>query len=178
MHRLSTPLTAEAAAALRAGDRVEITGVIYTARDAAHKMMIEALDRGERLPLPLKDAVIYYAGPAPTPPGKAIGSVGPTTSGRMDAFACRLIGLGLRGMIGKGERSREVVEALVRHGAVYFAAVGGAGALLAQRVKNAEVVGYEDLGPEAVRKLEVEDFPAIVAIDSHGTNLYNRDPIT
>lgn len=170
---LSAPLTAEAVGKLRAGNRVEISGTIYTARDAAHKKMLEALDRGDNIPIPLKGAVIYYAGPAPTPPNMAIGSVGPTTSGRMDAFTPRLIRLGLRGMIGKGERSREVVEAMIKYGAVYFAAVGGAGALLAQRVGKAEVVGYEDLGPEAIRKLEVERFPAIVAIDSAGNNLYH-----
>ncbi|MDP8246646.1 MAG: Fe-S-containing hydro-lyase [Candidatus Tritonobacter lacicola] len=171
--RLTAPLAESAARELRAGDRVEITGTIYTARDTAHKMIVEALDRGEDIPIDLKGAVIYYAGPAPTPPGKVIGSVGPTTSGRMDAFTPRLIRLGLRGMIGKGERSREVVDAMVRYGAVYFAAVGGAGALLAQRVRKADVIGYDDLGPEAIRKLEVERFPAIVAIDTQGNNLYH-----
>jgi len=172
--RLETPLTEERARGLEAGARVLVSGVVYAARDAAHKRLVEALDRGEALPVDLRGAVIYYVGPTPGAPGQALGSAGPTTSSRMDAYAPRLIALGLRGMIGKGGRSAAVVEAMKRHGAVYLAATGGAGALLAKRIEAAEVVAYEDLGPEALRRLRVRDFPAIVAIDASGASLYAR----
>ena len=172
--RLVPPLSEEAARALRAGQRVLIDGAVYTARDAAHKRMIEALERGEGLPIELDGAVIYYVGPTPGAPGQVVGSAGPTTSARMDAYAPRLIERGLRGMIGKGGRSPEVVEAMVKHGAVYFAATGGAGALLGRRVVSAEVLAYDDLGTEALRRFEVKDFPAIVAIDAAGRSLYDR----
>ena len=172
--RITTPLTDEIVAKLKAGDSVLITGVIYTARDAAHKRLVESLKKGEKLPVELKGQIFYYAGPSPAPPGKPIGSVGPTTSGRMDSFAPKTMELGLKGMIGKGPRSKEVIEAMKRHGAVYFAAVGGAGALLARCVKEARVVAYEDLGAEAITELAVENFPAIVAIDCKGNDLYAR----
>lgn len=166
------PLTWEKVRELKSGDQVLISGVIYTGRDAAHKRMVEALDKGEELPFDLKDQIIYYVGPAPAPPGKVIGSAGPTTSGRMDAYSLRLIREGLRGMIGKGLRSQEVIAAMKEHGAVYFGAIGGAGALLAACIREAEVIAYPELGPEAVRRLVVKDFPAVVLIDSHGNNLY------
>lgn len=171
-HHIRLPLTRDKAAALSAGETVYLSGVIYTARDAAHKRFIELLNKGGELPFPVEDAVIYYVGPTPERPGQVIGSAGPTTSGRMDAYAPALLGLGLRGMIGKGGRSAEVVEAMKRAGAVYFGAIGGAGALLADRVKSSEVIAFEDLGTEAVRKLVVEDFPAVVVIDAKGVNLY------
>ena len=167
-------MTEEQARGLRAGARVMVSGVVYAARDAAHKRLVEALDRGEALPVDLRGAVIYYVGPTPGAPGQALGSAGPTTSSRMDAYAPRLMALGLRGMIGKGGRSAAVVEAMKRHGSVYLAATGGAGALLAKRIVTAEVVAYEDLGPEALRRLVVKDFPAIVAIDASGASLYAR----
>lgn len=170
--RVQTPLTEEAARALRAGDMVLITGVIYTARDAAHKKMTELLASGGTLPFELKDAIIYYVGPTPARPGQVIGSAGPTTSGRMDAYAPTLLDLGLRGMIGKGGRTPSVVEAIRRNGAVYFAAIGGAAAVMARCIKEAEVIAYEELGAEAVRRLVVEDLPVIVAIDSEGRNYY------
>lgn len=172
--RIQTPLTHETAEKLKSGDKVVISGEIYTARDAAHKRMIETLEKGEPLPISIADKVIYYAGPAPAKPGQVIGSCGPTTSGRMDAYAPKLIKLGLTGMIGKGERSSEVIDAMKKYGAVYFGAVGGAGALIAKSITAAQVVAYEDLGTEAVRKLTVEDFPAIVVIDSEGNNLYDK----
>ena len=159
---------------LRAGDSVLLSGTIYTARDAAHKRMVEALAAGEELPLPIQDAVIYYVGPTPARPGQAIGSAGPTTSYRMDAYAPTLLDLGQTGMIGKGPRNRNVIDAMVRNGAVYFAAIGGAGALLSKAIASAEVIAYDDLGAEAVRRLTVKDFPVIVAIDSRGGNLYER----
>ncbi len=159
---------------LSAGDRVSLSGTVYTSRDAAHKRIFEALDSGKELPYDIKEAVIYYAGPTPTPEGLPIGSCGPTTSGRMDAFAPRLLDLGLRAMIGKGERREEVCDAIVRNKAVYFCAVGGAGALAARCVKKCEVISYEDLGCESVKRLEIEDFPLIVAIDCHGGNLFKR----
>jgi len=171
---VTTPLTDEVIKKLKAGDSVLITGIIYTARDAAHKRLMESLAKGEKLPVELKGQVFYYAGPAPAPPGKPIGSVGPTTSYRMDSFAPKTMELGLKGMIGKGPRSREVVDAMKKHGAVYFAAVGGAGALLAKCVKKAKVVAYDDLGAEAITELTVEKFPAIVAIDCKGNDLYQR----
>ena len=171
--RLETPLTEDKIKNLRAGDSVLLSGTIYTARDAAHKRMIEALGRGEKLPIELENLTIYYAGPAPAKPGRVIGSCGPTTSGRMDAYAPTLIGLGLTGMIGKGERSDEVVAAMTEYGAVYFGAIGGAGALISKCVTSAEVVAYEDLGTEAIRRLTVKDFPLTVVIDAKGRNLYH-----
>lgn len=158
--------------ALKAGDRVILSGTIYTARDAAHKRFFELLDRGEELPFPLRDAVIYYAGPTPGQQGMAVGACGPTTASRMDAFAPRLLDLGLGAMIGKGERSQEVVDAIVRNGACYFAAVGGAGALIARCIQAAEVIAFDELGCESVKKMTVEDFPLTVAIDSTGGNLF------
>ena len=169
---IQTPLTEEIAQTLKAGDYVYITGTIYTARDAAHKRMQEALDAGEPLPIEMKDNVIYYMGPSPAREGRPIGSAGPTTASRMDKYAPKLLDLGLRGMIGKGKRSREVLDAIVRDKAVYFAAVGGAGALLSKAIQSSEVVAYDDLGTEAIRKLEVENLPAIVVIDQAGNNLY------
>ncbi len=170
--KLTTPLTREAVKDLKAGDSCLITGVIYTARDAAHKRLCELIDAGKALPLDVKDAVIYFAGPTPAKPGQIIGSAGPTTSYRMDAYSPALIREGLTGMIGKGKRGPEMVDAMVKHGAVYFGAIGGCGALLSKCIKKAEVIAYDDLGAEAIRRLEVEDFPAIVVIDSQGNNLY------
>lgn len=169
---ITAPITKEVSASLRAGDYVYITGTIYTARDAAHKRMDEALDRGEELPIDIKDQVIYYMGPSPAREGRPIGSAGPTTASRMDKYAPRLLDLGQSAMIGKGKRTKEVLDAVVRNKAVYFAAVGGAGALLSKCIKSSEVVAYEDLGAEAIRKLEVEDFPVIVVADCEGNNLY------
>jgi fumarate hydratase subunit beta len=169
---LRPPLTDEDVSGLRSGDSVLITGVLYTARDAAHARLTDLLREGKPLPFPIEGQIIYYVGPTPPKPGSVIGSAGPTTSGRMDAYAPELMAAGLRGMIGKGSRSGEVKEAMVRHGAVYFAATGGAGALLSQRIRKAEVVAYEDLGPEAIRRLEVEDFPVVVVNDVHGGDLY------
>ncbi|MCR1843163.1 Fe-S-containing hydro-lyase [Murimonas intestini] len=169
---ISAPLSREEAKSLRAGDYVYITGKIYTARDAAHKRMQEALDRGEKLPLEVDGNIIYYMGPSPAREERPIGSAGPTTASRMDKYAPKLLDMGLIGMIGKGKRTKEVLDAVVRNGAVYFAAVGGAGALLSQRIKSARVIAYEDLGTEAIRELEVEDFPVIVVADSAGNNLY------
>lgn len=170
--RITTPLTDEAVESLKAGDEVLISGVIYTGRDAAHKRLFELISRGEDLPIELKGQVIYYVGPCPPKPGQVIGSAGPTTSGRMDPYTPTLIEKGLKGMIGKGSRRPEVVEAMKRHKAVYFLAIGGLGALLAKRVKRAEVVAFPELGPEAVYRLEVEDFPVIVGIDMYGNDLY------
>ena len=169
---ISAPISDEDAKGLRAGDYVYITGTIYTARDAAHKRMSEALATGKTLPIDMKNNIIYYMGPSPAREGRPIGSAGPTTASRMDKYAPSLLDLGLKGMIGKGKRTQQVKDAIVRNGAVYFAAVGGAGALLSQRIKKSEVIAYEDLGTEAIRKLEVEDFPVIVVIDSKGNNLY------
>lgn len=170
--RITTPLTAEKVKDLRAGDSVLLSGVIYTARDAAHKRLCELLEKGEELPFDPKDQVIYYVGPAPAKPGRAIGSAGPTTSYRMDAYAPTLIREGLKGMIGKGKRSDEVREAMKECTAVYFGAIGGAGAVLANSIKKAEIIAYEDLGAEAVRRLEVEDMPLFVIMDCYGGNLY------
>lgn len=167
-------LTRERVAQLRAGDRVLLSGTVYTARDAAHKRIFALLDEGGTLPFPLDGAVIYYAGPTPAQQGLAVGSCGPTTSGRMDPFAPRFLDLGLRAMIGKGERSPEVVDAIKRNGAVYFAAVGGAGALIAQRVEDAQVIAFDDLGCESVKRMEVRDLPLTVAIDALGNDLYHR----
>lgn len=169
---ITTPLTKEVIAELKAGDYVKISGVLYTARDAAHKRMAESLEKGEALPSNIEDIVVYYMGPSPAREGRPIGSAGPTTASRMDKYTPRLLDLGLKGMIGKGRRSPEVIDAIVRNGGVYFAAVGGAGALLSQRILKSEVVAYEDLGTEAIRRLEVRDFPVIVVIDSDGNNLY------
>lgn len=170
--RITTPITEEITKDLKAGDYVYITGTIYVARDAAHKRMIEALDRGEQLPIEIENATIYYMGPSPAREGRPIGSAGPTTASRMDKYAPRLLNLGLGGMIGKGKRSQAVQDAIVRNKAVYFAAVGGAGALLSKCIKRADVIAYDDLGTEAIRRLEIEDLPAIVVIDSEGNNLY------
>lgn len=169
---ISLPMSKEDARSLRSGDYVYLSGTIYTARDAAHKRMQEALDRGEALPLDVKDNVIYYMGPSPAREGRPIGSAGPTTASRMDKYAPALLDLGLIGMIGKGKRSDAVKEAIIRNGAVYFAAVGGAGALLSKSIQSSEVIAYDDLGTEAIRKLTVKDFPVIVVIDSEGNNLY------
>ncbi|NCB41459.1 MAG: Fe-S-containing hydro-lyase [Clostridia bacterium] len=170
--RLQTPLTLEKTKALKAGDMVLISGEIFTARDAAHKRMIEILRMGGELPIDIKDAVIYYVGPTPAKPNHVIGSAGPTTSGRMDAYTPALLDLGLKGMIGKGARNSAVVESIKKNGAVYFAAIGGAAAVMAQCIKEVEVIAYEELGAEAIRKLKVEDLPVIVAIDSYGKNYY------
>jgi len=169
---LDIPTTKEKLATLSAGDRVLLSGTLYTARDAAHKRMTDAMDRGEPLPFPIEGAFIYYAGPSPAKPGQVIGAAGPTTSYRMDAYAPRLLDLGLFAMIGKGDRSPRVLEAIQRNGAVYFAAVGGAGALIAKSIHKVETIAYQDLGAEAITKLTVKDFPVIVAIDSHGHDLY------
>lgn len=169
---ISVPIEKEEIAKLHAGDYVYITGTIYTARDAAHKRMQETLDRGEALPIDLNKNLIYYMGPSPAREGRPIGSAGPTTASRMDKYAPKLLDLGLAGMIGKGKRSLQVKEAIIRNGAVYFAAVGGAGALLSKSIIQSEVVAYDDLGTEAIRKLEVKNFPVIVVIDKDGNNLY------
>ncbi len=169
---ITTPLTAEKAAQFQCGDMIYITGTIYTARDAAHKRMSEALARGGDLPMDIKDAIIYYLGPTPARPGQVIGSAGPTTASRMDKYTPALLDLGMTGMIGKGRRSKEVHEAIIRNGAVYLAAIGGAGALLSKAIVGSEVIAYEDLGTEAVRRLTVKDFPAIVVIDRFGNDLY------
>jgi len=174
IYQLQTPLTDEAAAPLRAGDKVLLSGWIYTARDAAHKRMTEALQAGDPPLFSFEGQAVYYAGPCPAPPGHVIGSIGPTTSGRVDAYAPYLIQRGLKYMIGKGLRNAAVIQAIRAHKGLYFAAVGGAGALLAGRVRQAELVGYEDLGTEAVRRLYVEDFPLIVAIDTLGNSVYDR----
>ncbi|MEA4900626.1 Fe-S-containing hydro-lyase [Desulfitobacterium sp.] len=172
--RIETPLTHEKLAQLKTGDNVLISGVIYTGRDAAHKKMVEALARGEELPFDVKDQVIFFVGPTPPKPGQVIGSAGPTTSYRMDVYSPILIERGLTGMIGKGLRSEEVVAAMKKYGAVYFGAIGGSGALLAKRITAAEVIAYPELGPEAVRRLEVKDFPVMVIIDQEGNNLYEK----
>ncbi|MDE6386580.1 MAG: Fe-S-containing hydro-lyase [Lachnospiraceae bacterium] len=169
---IQTPLNKEDAKDLRAGDYVYITGTIYTARDAAHKRMYEALEHGEELPIEMYGNMIYYMGPSPAREGRPIGSAGPTTASRMDKYAPTLLDMGLIGMIGKGKRSDAVKDAIVRNGAVYFAAVGGAGALLSKSIVKSEVVAYDDLGTEAIRRLEVKNFPVIVVIDSEGNNLY------
>ncbi len=169
---ITTPITAEVTGDLKSGDYVYITGTIYVARDAAHKRMTEALARGEQLPIDIRDATIYYMGPSPAREGRPIGSAGPTTASRMDKYAPTLLDLGEKAMIGKGKRTREVIDAIIRNRAVYFAAIGGAGALLSKCITASEIVCYEDLGAEAIRKIEVKDFPVIVVIDSEGNNLY------
>ncbi|MBO4678081.1 MAG: Fe-S-containing hydro-lyase [Lachnospiraceae bacterium] len=171
--KIRLPLTEENINDLKAGDYVYLTGTIYTARDAAHKRMDETLNAGEKLPLDVAGNIIYYMGPSPAREGRPIGSAGPTTASRMDKYAPRLLDLGLKGMIGKGRRSDAVKDAIIRNGAVYFAAVGGAGALLSKAIVSSEVVAYDDLGTEAIRKLEVVDFPVIVVIDKTGANLYD-----
>ena len=170
--KITTPLTKDKIKELKAGDMVYITGTLYTARDAAHKRMSEALINGEKLPIDVKNEIIYYMGPSPSREGRPIGSAGPTTSSRMDKYTPDLLDLGLCGMIGKGKRSEEVKEAVIRNGAVYFAAIGGAGALLSKCITKSEVIAYEDLGTEAIRKLMVEDFPVIVVMDCMGNSLY------
>ena len=175
-YKLTTPVTKEMLAPLRAGDTVLLSGVVYTARDAAHKRLMERLDRGESLPFDLEGSAIYYVGPTPERPGEVIGSAGPTTSGRMDAYSPRLLDLGQSIMIGKGARNKTVQEAVVRNGAVYLAALGGAGALMAASVEELEIICWEDLGCEAVRRLMVRDFPLTVILDSHGGNLYESGP--
>ncbi len=170
--KITLPLTKELAKTLRAGDRVLLTGIIYTSRDAGHKRMCEALEKGEKLPFDPTDATIYYVGPTPASPGRVIGSAGPTTSGRMDAYAPTMMKVGARGMIGKGARLPEVIEAMKEHSGVYFGAIGGAGALLSKCIKSVRLIAYEDLGAEALRELYVEDMPLTVIIDSQGNNLY------
>jgi fumarate hydratase subunit beta len=172
--RLVPPLTSEMVSALKAGDRVLISGTIYTGRDAAHKRIVETLAKGEAPPFPLAGAVIYYVGPSPAPPGRVIGAAGPTTSYRMDAYAPTLMAQGLKAMIGKGKRGEEVKAAMAQHKAVYLAAIGGAGALMARAIKEAEVIAYPELGPEAVRRLVVEDMPLFVVNDVHGGDLYQQ----
>ncbi len=170
--RLTPPLSDDVIMKLKAGDRVLITGVIYTARDMAHKYMVEGHKKGEKLPFELEGQVLYYTGPTPAPPGKPIGSAGPTTSYRMDKYTPYLLDLGLKGMIGKGPRGQEVKDAIQKHRAVYLAAIGGAGALISKTIRKAEVIAYPELGTEAVMRLEVEDFPAVVVNDTHGADLY------
>jgi fumarate hydratase subunit beta len=174
--KIKTPITTEEVRKLKAGDNVLISGVIYTGRDAAHKRLVELIDKGEELPVDLKGQFIYYVGPAPAKPGHAAGSAGPTTSYRMDPYTPALLDLGLKGMLGKGLRSKEVIESMKKNGAVYLAAIGGAAALIAKSIKKVEVVAYEDLGAEAIHRFEVEDFPAVVVIDSEGNNLYETEP--
>jgi len=171
---LQPPLTEDQARSLKAGDQVSITGVIYTARDMAHKRLCESIDAGNGLPFELEGAVIYFMGPTPARPGRVIGAAGPTTSSRMDAFSPKLIAKGLRAMVGKGYRGGEVRDALKKYGAVYLATIGGAGALLSKQIVSAEVIAYEDLGTEAIRKLQVVDFPAIVAYDAQGRSVYKE----
>jgi len=170
--KITTPLTDDTIDKLKAGDTVLITGDVYTARDQAHKKLVDLLDKGEPLPFPVEGSLVYYVGPSPARPGKPIGSAGPTTSGRMNPYAPKVIAAGSKGMIGKGEMSAEVAEALRKHKAVYMVAVGGAAALIARSITAAEVVAYEDLGAEAISRLEVKDFPAIVAQDAYGNNLF------
>jgi len=169
---ITAPITKEITRDLHAGDYVHVSGTIYVARDAAHKRMMDVLDQGKELPIDIKDATIYYMGPSPAREGQVIGSAGPTTASRMDKYAPRLLDLGCKAMIGKGKRSLQVIDAIIRNQAVYFAAVGGAGALISKCIKKSEVICYEDLGAEAIRKLEVEDFPVVVVVDSEGNNLY------
>ncbi|EWG10281.1 Fe-S-containing hydro-lyase [Cytobacillus firmus] len=171
-NKVSSPIDEQVLISLKAGDRVLISGTIYTARDAAHKRMSEALQKGEDLPFNIKGQTIYYVGPTPAKPGQIIGSAGPTTSGRMDKYTPSLLDRGLKGMIGKGYRSQEVIDSMKKNKAVYFAAIGGSGALIARSIKSMEVIAYEDLGPEAIYKLTVENFPAVVIIDSEGTDWY------
>ncbi len=170
--KLTTPLTEDKTIALKAGDSVLLSGVIYTGRDAAHKRLIELLDNGKELPLNIKDEIIYYVGPSPAKPGMVIGSAGPTTSYRMDPYAPKLLDLGLKGMIGKGARNQEVIDAIIRNKGIYFGAIGGAAALIGKSIVSSEIIAYEDLGAEAIRRIEVKDMPLVVIIDSEGNNLY------
>ena len=170
---LKTPLTEEKAKSLKAGDTILLSGTIYTARDAAHKRLIELVDMGEELPFNIKDEIIYYVGPTPAKPGEVIGSAGPTTSYRMDAYAPRLMDLGLKGMIGKGARNEEVIDSIKKNKAVYFGAIGGAAALIGKSIIKSEIIAYEDLGAEAIRRMEVKDMPLVVIIDPQGNNLYD-----
>lgn len=174
--KINTPVTTEEVLMLKAGDNVLISGIIYTGRDAAHKRLVDLIEKGEELPVDLQGQFIYYVGPAPAPPGYAAGSAGPTTSYRMDPYTVPLLEKGLKGMIGKGLRSAEVIEGMKKHGAVYFGATGGAAALIAKSIKKVEVVAYEDLGAEAIHRFYVEDFPVTVIIDSEGNNLYETEP--
>ena len=171
---ITLPLTREEARTIKSGEQLLLSGVIYTARDAAHKRLCELVEKGEPLPFDVKNATIYYVGPTPAKPGQVIGSAGPTTSYRMDAYSPTLIREGETGMIGKGKRNAEVIDAMKKYGAVYFAAIGGAGALLSSCIKKAEIIAYEDLGAEALRRLEVENFPVVAVIDSEGNNLYEK----
>lgn len=175
--KISTPLSPEIASSLLSGDEVLISGVIYTARDAAHKRLVENIKENKPLPFDLKNAIIYYVGPTPERPGEVIGSAGPTTSYRMDPYSVQLMQLGLRGMIGKGERNSEVIEAMKKYSAVYFTTIGGAGALIRNSIVSSEMIAYEDLGAESVRKLVIKDFPAIVTIDTKGDSLYDTQPL-
>ncbi|MNO87119.1 Fumarate hydratase class I, anaerobic [compost metagenome] len=170
--KIETPLTIDKVKELNAGDVVLLSGEIFTARDAAHKRLVELVDKNEKLPLELQDAIIYYVGPTPPKPGEVIGSAGPTTSYRMDSYTPKLLDLGLKGMIGKGLRGKEVIDSMIKNRCIYFGAIGGAAALMAKCIKKSELIAYEDLGAEAIRKLWVEDMPLVVVIDSHGNNLY------
>lgn len=175
--KLTTPLTIDTVRSLHAGDQVSLSGTIYTARDAAHKRLCNLIEQGKELPIDLQSQILYFVGPAPAKPGHPVGSAGPTTSYRMDAYSPILIEkAGLRGMIGKGNRNKAVIDSMKKYGCVYFAAIGGAGALLAQSIKHAEIICYEDLGPEAIYKLKIENFPAVIAIDCKGRNLYKEGP--
>ncbi|HJP19189.1 MAG TPA: Fe-S-containing hydro-lyase [Nitrospinota bacterium] len=172
--KITTPLSDEVVNSLKSGDQVSINGVLYTARDAAHKRLVDLLDKGEKLPFDVKGQIIYYVGPAPAKPGAIIGSAGPTTSYRMDPYAPRLMEIGMKGMIGKGNRAKNVIDAMVKFKSIYFAAIGGAGALVARSIKKVEIIAYEDLGPEAIRKMEVEDFQAVVVNDTSGNDVYKE----
>ena len=172
--KITTPLSEEVASSLKSGDQVSINGILYTSRDAAHKRLIDLLDRGENLPFDIKGQIIYYVGPSPAKPGAIIGSAGPTTSYRMDPYAPRLMEVGMKGMIGKGNRSQNVIDAMVKYKNIYFAVIGGAGALVARSIKKVEIIAYEDLGPEAIRKMEVEDFQAVVVNDIYGNDVYKE----
>ena len=172
--KITTPLSDEVVNSLKSGDQVSINGILYTARDAAHKRLIDLLDKGEKLPFDVKGQIIYYVGPTPPKPGAIIGSAGPTTSYRMDPYAPRLMEIGMKGMIGKGNRDKSVIDAMVKYKSIYFAAIGGAGALVARSIKKVEIIAYDDLGPEAIRKMEVEDFQAVVVNDTHGNDVYKE----
>ncbi len=172
--KITTPLSDEVVDSLKSGDQVSIKGILYTARDAAHKRLIDLLDHGDELPFDIKGQIIYYVGPTPAKPGAIIGSAGPTTSYRMDTYAPRLMEVGMKGMIGKGNRTQNVIDAMVKYKSIYFAAIGGAGALVARSIKKVEIIAYEDLGPEAIRKMEVEDFQAVVVNDTRGNDVYKE----
>jgi len=172
--KITTPLSDEVVDSLKSGDQVSINGILYTARDAAHKRLIDLLDHGDELPFDIKGQIIYYVGPTPAKPGAIIGSAGPTTSYRMDTYAPRLMEVGMKGMIGKGNRTQNVIDAIVKYKSIYFAAIGGAGALVARSIKKVEIIAYEDLGPEAIRKMEVEDFQAVVVNDTRGNDVYKE----